>query len=248
MRYLALLAALAGASALAQGFNLNVNIDDGTTGQRSSVSTTVAGDAYELRYETDRQRRTLLKVVEPEGARCEVLGDNGFRRAFEVPFSFEPKPDRFYKVVVYLPDGSVFEKKIEAKAGQVGVLSVHGASGSAAINLHVHEEAPPPPPPPPAAPAVYPMGDGDFASLCEAIEDEGFAEQKVGVLRTAADSAYFTTAQVGKLVDLMAFSEQKVEVVAITKDKLVDRQNAFQLYKRFSFSEDKDKVKRLLGK
>jgi hypothetical protein len=103
----------------------------------------------------------------------------------------------------------------------------------------------PPPEPVYVAPQpVYAMVD--FAAVVEAVNAESFGDAKLDVVRTA--DGFFTVDQLGQLVDLFSFSDEKVEVVAIVKPRLVDPQNAFKLYSRFTFDDDKKRVKAILGK
>ncbi len=97
-------------------------------------------------------------------------------------------------------------------------------------------------------PAPQPMDSAQFGALLEAIDAEGFEDGKLGVLRTAAPSAFFTVGQVGQLVDQFAFSSGKVAVVETCKPRILDLQNAFQLYSHFTFDSDKAKVRRILGR
>jgi hypothetical protein len=103
-----------------------------------------------------------------------------------------------------------------------------------------------------AAPTTVPtpvaqgMAETDFEALVNAVNDAGFGHEKLGVIDTAAQSHVFTVEQVGKLVDLMGASDGKVGVVERTHRKLVDRQNGFKLLEHFSFSADKEKVRKLL--
>ena len=90
------------------------------------------------------------------------------------------------------------------------------------------------------------MSADDFASLLEAVNGAGFADEKVGVIATAAQRHLFTVSQVGKLIDAMSFSGEKLEVLELTRDRLVDRGNAFKLLERFTFSGDKQKAQALL--
>jgi hypothetical protein len=86
----------------------------------------------------------------------------------------------------------------------------------------------------------------DFAAGVEAVNAESFGDAKLDVVRTV--DGFFTVDQLGQLVDLFSFSDEKVEVVAIVKPRLVDPQNAFKLYSRFTFDDDKKSVKAILGK
>jgi len=104
----------------------------------------------------------------------------------------------------------------------------------------VVQQAPPPPP------VQLGMSAADFRALKKAIKDESFENQQLNVLQSAARRAQFTVEQVGELIDLFDFSSGKVKVVEITRPRIVDRENLFQLYSHFTFDSDKDKVKHLL--
>jgi len=99
----------------------------------------------------------------------------------------------------------------------------------------------------PPAEGPSPMGPGEFAGLKSSIAAEAFPRNKISVLRTAVAANYFTIAQVGELVDLYTFSKDKVEAVSLTRDRILDRGNAFALFAHFTFNADKQKVRALLG-
>lgn len=90
------------------------------------------------------------------------------------------------------------------------------------------------------------MADADFEALVAAVDDAGFGHEKLGVIETAAQSHVFSIAQVARLVDLLSSSDEKVGVVERTRAKVVDKQNGFKLLEHFSFSADKEKVRKLL--
>jgi hypothetical protein len=94
----------------------------------------------------------------------------------------------------------------------------------------------------------YPMAHQDFASLKRAIADETFSNQKLSVLETAIPSAWITVSQLGQIVDLFEFGNDRVKAVQLCADHLVDRQNAYQLYSHFEFDSEKEQVKHLLGR
>ena len=89
-------------------------------------------------------------------------------------------------------------------------------------------------------------GRVDFPALLEAVNAQAFGSAKLDVLRTA--EARLTVDQVGQLLELFSFSSEKVSVVEITAPRLLDRQNAFKLYKQFDFDSDKQKVKAILAR
>jgi hypothetical protein len=87
----------------------------------------------------------------------------------------------------------------------------------------------------------------DFAALLDAVREESFSSDKLGLIRSAVDGgAFFSCAQVGDLVDALDMSSDKVEVVQLTRTRIVDPKNGFTLQKRFTFSADKEKVRALM--
>jgi len=272
---LSMLAVLVAAPASAQsfnmqagpnGFSMQANVPGEAqidTSMTASSSTTVSSssEGYSLSYQSNPDGTTLMRVVQPEGAQCQVYDGRALVAEDDVPMSFNAQPDKFYRFVIRLPNGMVWEKKLAAKRAQTGSLAV-AAPGVVTTQVVVADPPPPPPPaqvvvhevhhvhtapppPPPAAPAG--MNPSDFASLKSAIDGEDFSQQKLDVLRTAAGAAYFTIDQVGQLVDLYDCSNDKVEAGRICSSRIVDRQNAFQLYKHFDFSNDKERVKQIIG-
>jgi len=251
MKSIALVLALAltGPVARAQDFNMNMQV--GPNGIAVTTKGAAAtGEGYSLAFEPNAEHHTLFKVVSPEGAQCQVWDGKKVLAEEDIPMSFSAEPDKFYRFVVKLQNGMVWEKKLSAKRHHTGTLSVAPPTATITMQGSPPPFAPQPPmpfQPPPAFAGPAGMSDADFAALKGAIEGEGFPKQKVDVLRTASGSAVFTVAQVGELIDLYAFPDDKVRVVEITKDRMADRQNAYQLYSHFAFPNDKEKVKRLLG-
>ncbi|MGI5863984.1 MAG: DUF4476 domain-containing protein [Myxococcales bacterium] len=248
------------------GISMHANIPDEEV-QVSASSTQTSessSEGYRLTYQTDPGGATLMKVLAPEGAQCQVWDGRKLIAEDDIPMSFRARPERFYRIVVKMPGGQVWEKKLAAKRGQAGSLWVSAPpppppppppAPAPQVQTqvvvrevhHVHHKGPPPPPP--ARPArPVPMAPQDVAALKTAISAETFSNQKLQVLETAVPSTYFTVAQVGQIVDLFDFENDKVKAVEIiTVQRIVDRQNAFQLYSHFEFDNYKSQVKKLLA-
>jgi len=105
---------------------------------------------------------------------------------------------------------------------------------------------PPPPPPPHESRRERPMSEPSFAALVAAVNNEGFAENKLNVVREAAVRNFFHTGQVKTLIDQMAFSETKLKTLEACAPRIVDRENAFTLFEAFTFSADKQRAKEIL--
>lgn len=105
----------------------------------------------------------------------------------------------------------------------------------------------PQPPPPPPAPVVQPIGEARLRKLTEAMARESFPREKLVVLRDAAQYDNFLVGQTRMLLEQFSFSNDKLEVVRILWPRVLDRNNSFQLYESFTFSSDKEKLRKIIG-
>lgn len=195
----------------------------------------IGGENFSIEYgPLNDVPSSAIKVLSPEAATAEVWAEDGtLAGSYSVPFTFQGKSQQFYRFILTGPDGAVLlDKKLELKQFIGGLVRLKGAA--------------PAPSAPAPAPAAQGMPDADFAALLSAVNDASFGAEKLGVVETAAQSHVFTVEQVGKLVDAVSMSDEKVGVVERTRKKLVDRQNAFKLLEHFTFSGDKEKVRKLL--
>jgi hypothetical protein len=129
-------------------------------------------------------------------------------------------------------------------------------SVAAACAAPVQEtKAPPAPAPvaqpaPPTAPAPtgpQPMSREGFKAFVHALDMEAGDDAKLGLLRSASASNWYTAAMAGVIVDHVVHRENKLLAVPIVKDRILDRENAFWLYEHFTYREDKAKVQEMLG-
>ena len=205
--------------------------------QKQPPSRTLGAEAFALSYSPLGGGVNQIKVLTPEGAGAQVWNEAGtLEGTWDVPFNFKGHGGTYYRIILTLPSGEVvYDRKVEVREYLTGVLKAKGAPARAA-------------PPPVVAVAAGPgaMAPGDFEALLEAVNGESFSDGKLSTVSTAADSAWFTVDQVGRLVDALDHSGDKVKVVEITRSHLVDKANGFKLFQHFTFSGDKDKVKQLL--
>ncbi|HEY3451350.1 MAG TPA: DUF4476 domain-containing protein [Myxococcales bacterium] len=217
----------------------------------SRTETTLQNDRYRLAFETNPNGLTVMKVVAPEGARCEVWDGPTLLREDDIPLSFVAEGDRAYRFKVKFADGRVWEEKLSPKLQQTTLLTVNV---NVNVSVSVGGAAPAPAPraeePRPVRPTtgVQGMSDRDFTALRDAIENETLPQQKWAVLQTAVGSgARFWADQVGTLIDLFDSSAQKVSVVETTRTRIADRKNLFTLYSHFDSEADKQKVRAMFG-
>lgn len=214
--------------------------------QQAPPPRVIGADGFRVDYSLSQAPRLL--VAQPEGLAAQVWSDAQLEGQFVTPFSFEGREGQFYRVILYAADGSaVLDRKVELRAWKQATVTL------AQPAVVVVQQPAPVVVQQPAQVVVQqaPMGmpPADFAALLSAVQDEDFSSDKLGVLRSAVDGgAYFSCAQVGQLVDALDMSSDKVEVVQLTRARLVDPNNGFTLLKRFTFSSDKEKVRALLGR
>lgn len=194
----------------------------------------VGADTFDIRFEL--KPKETLRLVSPEGAHADIWGDDGtYLGGFDLPCEVPARAGQFYRVVTTFNGALVFDRKVELKKYYRTNVSFRGPRQAPAPVVVVA--------PAPVQPAFAMV---DFPALVEAVKEESFGDAKLNVLRTSEGG--ITIDQVATLVGLFSFSDEQVEVVRIMNARIVDRQNAFKLYKAFTFDADKQKVKAILGK
>ena len=185
-----------------------------------------ADDGAALEFRPQAEGRTLLEVVEPAGALCEVTAAGEAVAKDSVPLSFPAISDQYYRVMVHLPSGGLREIKLQARAGQVA--SVRFAD----TGKHGRQ----------------PLTAEEFHALTKALDREAGDKAKLSVAETALKEVWITTEQAGKLLEHIVYRQSKLDAVPLIKDRILDRQNAYQLYQHFTYREDKELVRQMLEK
>jgi len=175
-----------------------------------------------IRLEYRSHARTVVEVTEPEGAQVQAFDGAALVADDTVPLAFDAQPDHYYRLVARFPSGAVRDKKVQARAGRL-------------LSIRLEEAKEP-----------QAMSEKDFSALRTGLEHERSNTVKLSLLRSAAASAYFTTAQAGSLIDRLGYREDKLAAIPILKDRILDRENAWQLYQHFTYREDKMKVQEML--
>jgi hypothetical protein len=188
--------------------------------ERPPQPTVIVEDGMRLEYRP--HGRTVIEVTEPEGTQVQAFDGPALVAADTAPVAFDALPDHYYRMVFQLPSGGMREKKVQARAGEL-------------LNVRVTEGKGP-----------QAMTDKDFRTLRTALDREAGDAAKLAVLRTAAANTFFTTSQAGQLIDRLVYRDDKLAAVPILKDRILDKQNAWQLYQHFTYREDKMKVQEML--
>lgn len=104
-----------------------------------------------------------------------------------------------------------------------------------------------PGPIPPPAPVYQPIAEGKLQMIMKAMTREPFAEDKMNVLQDAVGANYFLVGQVQQVLNQFQFSQDRLKAVSVLWSRVLDRDNGFQLYNSFQFSNDKAELKRILS-
>jgi hypothetical protein len=102
-------------------------------------------------------------------------------------------------------------------------------------------------PVPPPAPVYQPIAERELQRIMTAMSREPFGDDKMNVLESAVGNNYFTVEQVMKVLPQFQFSKDKLQAVRVLWVRVLDRQNSFQLYNAFQFSNDKAELKRIIN-
>jgi hypothetical protein len=126
-------------------------------------------------------------------------------------------------------------------------LDTMRAAVNNAPDVRRYQQRPPPPRPPrPPQPAVQPISEAQLDALSRAMNRETFSDGKLRVLETGASQQHFLVPQVLKVIQKFTFLEDKLQVARLLWPRVLDRDNAYQLYGAFAFSSEKEELKRII--
>lgn len=91
------------------------------------------------------------------------------------------------------------------------------------------------------------MSASDFRDFIASIEEEGFSDGKLRIVKMAAKHNYFKAEQVAKVVEVMDFSEGKVESAVMLYPRVVDKGNFYKVLNAFDFDSNKEEVEKRLN-
>ncbi len=91
--------------------------------------------------------------------------------------------------------------------------------------------------------AMAPTG---FRALLAEVDGQAFSDDKLIVVRSVSREAFFTTAQVKALLDAFVHSSDKVDLLRVVANRIVDRENIFTIYSSLVHSSDKDEAREIL--
>jgi len=97
-------------------------------------------------------------------------------------------------------------------------------------------------------PAIAAMSESRFQKLLSQVKESSFADERNAILETAARHNYFTCDQVGRVLDTISFADEKLSALRILAPRIVDKENEHLLISNFTFDDDKNKARGVLGR
>lgn len=91
------------------------------------------------------------------------------------------------------------------------------------------------------------MDSSSFMRLVDNIRSESFSDDQLRYIRTASRNHYFSVNQIGQLIDLFDFSEEKIDCLRITYVRVVDDENGFDLINKFIYDADKEAAEEIIN-
>ena len=82
--------------------------------------------------------------------------------------------------------------------------------------------------------------------MCEVVDDAYFTDKKIGVIKVACISSYFTSKQCAQLLSMFSFENDKLKALKVLHPRMLDI-DAKPILKQFTFSSNKDKALDILS-
>lgn len=95
-------------------------------------------------------------------------------------------------------------------------------------------------------PDYYGLDNERFGTLYIKVRDASFDSNRFDLVEVACLGCWFSCSQVASLLRLFTFSDAKFKVLGMVAPRIVDPQNAADIYREFDFSSDRDKAAEIL--
>jgi hypothetical protein len=93
-----------------------------------------------------------------------------------------------------------------------------------------------------------PMKQAAFEQLVGAIRAASFDDDKLEVVRHAAQTNWFSSNQVAAVMDLLSFDEGKIDAAVAMWPHITDPENSFVIFKKLAFDSSREELRKRVGK
>ncbi|HNX00835.1 MAG TPA: DUF4476 domain-containing protein [Candidatus Cloacimonadota bacterium] len=94
---------------------------------------------------------------------------------------------------------------------------------------------------------VKPIAEKDFTILVNKVKAESFSDNQLRVIRTATKNANYNVDQIVRMMDLLTYSDDKIEALRIMYPKVTDPKNNYQILDALTYSTDKEKAEEIIN-
>ena len=92
----------------------------------------------------------------------------------------------------------------------------------------------------------YCLDDASFNILYNKVKKASFDDNKFDLIEVASLGCYYSCAQVVRIMKIFSFDDSKMKVLSIMAPRIVDLQNATDIYRIFTFDSDKENAANIL--
>ena len=90
------------------------------------------------------------------------------------------------------------------------------------------------------------LDDASFSKLYNKVKKASFDDNKFDLIEVASLGCYYSCAQVVHIMKIFSFDDSKMKVLSMMAPRIVDLQNATDIYRIFTFDSDKEKAANIL--
>ena len=92
----------------------------------------------------------------------------------------------------------------------------------------------------------YSLDDASFNMLYNKVKKASFDDNKFDLIEVASLGCYYSCAQVVRIMKIFSFDDSKMKVLSMMAPRIVDLQNATDIYRIFTFDSDKENAANIL--
>ena len=92
----------------------------------------------------------------------------------------------------------------------------------------------------------YSLDDASFSKLYNKVKNASFDDTKFDLIEVASLGCYYSCTQVVRIMKIFSFDDSKMKVLSMMAPRIVDLQNATDIYRIFTFDSDKENAANIL--
>lgn len=93
-----------------------------------------------------------------------------------------------------------------------------------------------------------PMKQAAFEQLVQTVRAASFDDDKLEVVRHAAQTNWFSANQVAAVMELFSFDDGKIDAAVAMWPRITDPENSFVIFKKLAFDSSREELRKRVGK